>query len=481
MRRILALALCLLLIPAALAERYVVDYYGIEDYQSYSMLLRDDGTPLTPERDYASIYRITPKEIPEAERLYLVTPVDMGIEYDPDTLEDVLYSTDYFRAALMDAEGKLLTGFDYDSLEYINGAVVFSLPGDQRLTGAMDVKGNVIIEPVYAALKPLSEGRWLAMAMPEGGAAYYDDATYALQLIDADGSVRDLDLHTQDRYFNVSADGIATLWDIVEFEEKSAFIDSDGNVMFDRTFESAESFSGGYAVVRTDTGYGVIDKSGEFVVEPVWNYVSHEDGKCYIASNDTGFAVFDEETCAPLMAMDFEGVESVGATQMTPELLYVYAGDDRWIYTMQGECLRKIESDKYIETYDVPAGAVDRLVEETGEWPENGSHLVDLAGNVITGDYRVLRNGCWQDGEGRYVSTEYSLYMDSEGEYSVNWNTYRYGLIDQDGNTLLEPVYDEITALDFDRYWVTLGDRRGMIDGHGKWYYSISDYSALMD
>ena len=63
----------------------------------------------------------------------------------------------------------------------------------------------------------------------------------------------------------------------------------------------------------------------------------------------------------------------------------------------------------------------------------------------------------------------------------VDFSTYRYGLIDEDGETLLPMIYDDLRALSFDRYWAVMGDVSGMIDTTGKWYYTVSDYDTLMD
>ena len=63
----------------------------------------------------------------------------------------------------------------------------------------------------------------------------------------------------------------------------------------------------------------------------------------------------------------------------------------------------------------------------------------------------------------------------------MEWNSYRYGLIDDDGKQLLPQVYDGLRVLSFDRFWAVQGDVRGMIDAEGKWYCTFSEYEALMD
>ena len=155
MRKILASALCLLMLCAsALAETYTVDVYGSEESPAYAILLSDDGTLLTPIQTCSSIYQLTPRGTPDAEKLFSVTPVNVDIAYTPELAEELLYDMDSIHVALMNGEGRLLTGFDYDGLDYVNGAVIFTLPDDARHCGAMDAAGNVIVEPVYAALRP---------------------------------------------------------------------------------------------------------------------------------------------------------------------------------------------------------------------------------------------------------------------------------------------------------------------------------------
>ena len=87
----------------------------------------------------------------------------------------------------------------------------------------------------------------------------------------------------------------------------------------------------------------------------------------------------------------------------------------------------------------------------------------------------------WQDGRGRIITGDYRILTDGDANQTVDWTSYRYGLIDDDGNALLPQVYDELRALSFDRFWAVQRDRRGMIDSTGKWYYYVSDYGDLMD
>ena len=67
MKRALALILCLLLLPAAMAtaETYLIGYTNSDNYDSTDLLIRDDGTVLVEPFVYDGISRLTPEDWPE--------------------------------------------------------------------------------------------------------------------------------------------------------------------------------------------------------------------------------------------------------------------------------------------------------------------------------------------------------------------------------------------------------------------------------
>lgn len=492
MKRILALILCLMLSgAAALAETYAVNYNNEEYWVGYGMLLRDDGTPLTPPKTYQSITKITPKDTPEAERLYAAMPCDMGIPYDPDTADDLLYGTDYACMALMDAQGQLLTGADYISLECINGYVLFAVADEETLYGAMDSAGNVIIPAEYLALKPLMEDRWLAMPFKEAELVSddpsdeYEGDFYnyfcPIQIIGADGSARDTGLHSIDRYFEVNDEGICMLWNVDEYDGQSVFIDQNGELLFDRGFESAENFVGDYAVVRVETGAGVIDKSGSFVIPPEFDYIFHDQGMGFIANAGTRVAVFAETDAKPVFDMTFSEAEDVYLDALSDELFLVQVDGRQVLYGPYGALKMEVPEDMAIQSYGLPQNGAERLILQHGIWPDSWVQLTDYEGNPLGDIYRSISFVADRDDQARCIVSDYPVYIDSEGEAQAEWDYESYGLIDQDGAVLLPTVYKELEMLSFDRYWVRRGDLRGMIDEKGNWYYSISDYEELMD
>jgi hypothetical protein len=56
----------------------------------------------------------------------------------------------------------------------------------------------------------------------------------------------------------------------VKKDSKWGYFDEHGRKVIDFMFDEAEEFAGGSAIVRSNSLYGLIDKSGDFIVEPVY-------------------------------------------------------------------------------------------------------------------------------------------------------------------------------------------------------------------
>ena len=68
-----------------------------------------------------------------------------------------------------------------------------------------------------------------------------------------------------------------------------------------------------------------------------------------------------------------------------------------------------------------------------------------------------------------------------DGEWQEVDDTSREGVIDENGASILDSVYDTIDILSMDRYWVRMGDDYALLDGSGSALVKLSNYSRLMD
>ena len=481
MKRWLAILLCLLLSGAgAVAETYVVSGPVGEAASGDAMLVRDDGTVLTPRDTYWDITLLTPAGTPEAERLYRArrsaaerTPI-LPL-WEDDAEEEPL-------AALMSAAGDPLTGFDYAELEYAGpDEIVYTLPG--RWQGVMDASGDIRLFADYADIQPAGNGGYLAFDAGDGPVDY--GLKYPLLFVDAEGQTHDTGLHAGTDSLGAYVNGICAVSWIEEFGDGAAYFDDHGNLLFDAHFEEADDFKGHYAHVVVNGRHGLIDREGQYRLEPEYDDISSDtsiNGPIFIATRGGRLSVFNADSGEALFEVEFDA-EDVDAWMENEAMLRVYADDSVYLYGLDGECLMEMSRDSQIQCwFSHPCkGVPTRVIEVQEADLYSVSRLLDMEGKPVSGDFQGLMGAIWQDGRGLYITECYRMYRDRQGDYGINWRTRRYGLCDQDGQTVLDAVYDNVTVLSMDRFWVTQGDRAGLIDAAGHWYCAISAYEQLMD
>lgn len=484
MKSALSLLLILLLLcPAGLAERFAVTYAGSEEGDGYALLLTDDGVPLTPPGTYGSIDPLTPAGTPEALRRYRVEPLAPVADLGGADTEQLDYY-DYHREALMDADGQLLTGFDYCGFNWLSdGSVAFIVAEDgQTRTGVMDANAHVLMPPSYADVQPLGGGRWLALA-PTG-----TEGVFSAVVADADGGEIDTGLRTDCYYLPEVAGDLGIVPGVLDRGGGYVYVDRDGAERFRRTFDMAYDFYGDLAAVEVDGRFGLIDRGGELVVPAEYDYIDHDDNpdvNAYAAVRGAELTVFNATTGAVLLRKDLSPSTFVSANLSSPGLLWALGDEVIYCYSLDGGLLGKLESaeksGRYYQIVRCDAEA-PVIIENSGEWPLDVARLTDLEGNALGGDYRYIVEGLWQDGAARYVVSAGAVRTGPDGETYADWRRWRYGVIDERGAELLPTVYlDYIQVLSPDRYWVATADRTGMVDGSGKWYYAIDRYEDLMD
>ena len=478
MKRILAAALCLMLLGAgAFAETFTVAYFADYEGESYDLLIRDDGTLLTPPQTYHSIYEITPRGTPEAERMYEASYLNPDIDptaYDPDG-EDF-----YRRVGLMNAAGEMLTGDEFIHFEWADGHILFTT--QDNAVGVMDLSGQVTIPARYIEIVPISTGGFIAQKL-DGPVDY--DAYYPLVRIDPDGSEHELQWHAGWSGLYTWSQGILCLDEVEEFDGRSIYMDESGSMLFGRVFGEIHAFLGNYAVAAEGEMDGLIDKNGKFVVPAEYDYISDEADNtepCFIARKGGTVTLFSAEDAHVMMSVTLEGRDTIGAYFELPGLLHVTSEEDEYLYTTDGTLLRKLEPGTDVTiNFPVMEGVPDVLLESSGQGPESCTRLTDLDGNPIGKDYWSIYGSIWQGGHGLFQTCTTRTYTDVAGDKNVDWRSWRYGLCDEAGNEVLPNVYDNLQVLSMDRFWVTRGSRVGMIDRDGHWYYEIDGYTSLMD
>lgn len=164
---------------------------------------------------------------------------------------------------VVDEAGKLIFASKYPLLDYSEGLLRFSVSNTtgNTLYGYMNLKGKVVIPAIYTYTEAFKDGK--AVVAKAGG-------NYSV--IDTQGNV----LESSKGYpsFPVLTDGMIAFYD--KASEKYGYKREDGTIAIRAGFSEAGSFRDGYAVVTVETDeytsrYGLIDKSGKYVLLPEYS------------------------------------------------------------------------------------------------------------------------------------------------------------------------------------------------------------------
>ena len=481
MKRIAALLLCLLLLPGALAETYLVDYRPgyIEFSMPRSLLIRDDGTLVAGEQDYGYIFEITDPGTPESERRFsAMSLTEQAIDRYGDRVG--LY-------AMIDAEGNRLTGFEYSSIygDSESNLICFEKPNGN--TGILQPDGAEVVEGLYRSLTPLGGGAWAALDNR------VEAETEPLLRVNADGTVTETGLSGQ--VILAPADEGDPF--VLSGEGEDFCLDADLKPCIGTRFSEVSGFEGGRAVASLlgSENYGVIDATGTFLLPPEYVSISmsRQDGGMLTLAVEPGAracVLFGDDMQA-IARLDFQDTPGVADTSIYLDdhgFITVWLYDQDYnstclTYDSQGQLIpRGDDSGDLIDYITRSEGTPRVLVQEVRKGQGMTRYtLVDLEGKRRSEEYHSLSPALWLDGHGRYITSVYRTYLNEEGNEDFDWNSCRLGVVDENGETLLPSVYLELTVLDLDRFWVRDSHRSGMIDSAGHWYYTVDDYDQLMD
>lgn len=163
------------------------------------------------------------------------------------------------KAGCLNAKGKLVIPAIFDFISYFDDGVA-TAKKDGRLV-LIDTMGNIVQQ------------------FPENIQSMYLDGNHAI-IHGSDGRAglmrRTGQILLEPKYNGIDpfSDGIAAVQiESHELGVKSAFIDTTGRFVFDRTFGFIRSFSEGYAAVEVNGKWGFIDRTGKQVIEPKYDDV----------------------------------------------------------------------------------------------------------------------------------------------------------------------------------------------------------------
>lgn len=328
---------------------------------------------------------------------------------------------------LLDADGNAVFDRSLAMIHDVGDALVFRRDG---LCGAMDGGGSVLVEPAYTQMVSAGAGRFLAL---DGDPL--DEQPDEIILLEMGVAPR--------------RTGIATASGLQAFADgrmpyrapggRWGALDADGSVAIAPTWRYISPFRDGLAVAENEFRRGVIDVSGDAVIDPRYTWL--ERGETLIAARTADGTI---DVYAPDGGKLRFSLEGSWQAQVVGDALAMGNGQETRLYGANGVVI--VRASAQAAFYP---GLDGQVIVADGAWGEACQRLINPDGSDASGLYQRLMPLCG----GRYAfltMTGATYYSRDLGGLQTSWDydSVRYGLLDGGGNELTKPVYREIRALE---------------------------------
>ena len=286
--------------------------------------------------------------------------------------------------------------------------------------GVANIKGQVIIEPIYNEMSDFVEGK----AIAELDGKFY--------ILSVDGSKSEV--QGSPNFVNSVKEGYAPFRNASKL---FGFVNEKGEVVIQPKFKKVGYFCNGLAWARTIEGLiGFIDTKGEWIVKPEYNAVTDFDSVDGIAKAKRG----EEWVFLKKSGETFNVEGSIDMGEFSEGRAWVRVGDKIGFIDTKGSWIVKPTYSKVKNFEDGYA-----LVRSEDKW------------GIITKDGRSIV-------EPSYVNIKGDL---SDGFRGVQVGE-KWGFINEQGVLVIEPQYLNIRAFKNGFAAVRIGDFWGLIDKTGK-------------
>lgn len=419
-----------------------------------------DGSQLTRTGVYFSIYSVTNGETAPEDELFAAQSAKQTLPEDSD------YAAP--RYALLDQSGRQLTDFLYDGVDYDPScdALIYSIDG---LYGAMTRSFKTLVPCAYDAVLADGEGGFLLVSHSDA------DAPSVLHMAKG-ASPKPTGVNARFYMGNLS-EGLCSA---IGENGLYGFLNPKGRWAIKPKYDYVQNFTGGYAIVRENNRTGVIDKAGKWRVKPTYDDDRGmlPDGSAALLMRGLRAFIVRPSDGKQLFTIRTTQDGYVSSGYVKPMFVVTDKGKVT-LYNANGTKILSLD-DRY--SFDLwSAQPDDRLIATSIK----EGLLLDLSGNTIYKG-QGLNYLDTVDGRTLYSTSRFKTRMvqyqgvDEPSEEPV-YATYRYGIMDSNGQELTPMVYTQLYRLINGRYYAQDAQRWGVIDDTGKWIVSGSIYEQLMD
>jgi hypothetical protein len=448
----LMVVLCFAVIGSpALAQQALTPSTIALNYGDWGILIDPSGKELIPRGVYSVIYPLGEGIAinMDESRTFLSTPSGQCRLYAAVPTKD----NPDMHYALMTQDGQLLTEALYDMLSPLtDGRLLFMQNG---LMGVMDDQGQVILEAEYTHLISNGAGGYLALRTDP-----YNEEPDGVYYIDSEGRERATGVKVS-YPFHLFSDGLCAA---ASSDGKYGYLGTDGRWVIPPQFTFAGDFISGGAVTSLSSGSGVIDTSGNWIISPKYKWVDRT-GTAMLAIQGSTLSLMKPDGSQLKTYPAADSVSSYlcndhyGVISLESETLLIDA--------ITGETLLSHAPGVIYNVWNTPE---DSVIVTNGAFGEKCVYLYSTSGEKVAGPYQELAPLGVHNGVDCFSFSEFEASPSEDGSYLVpDEATYRTGIIDRNGKTLLPAEYTLLYQMADNRFWAETADHVGVIDLNGQW------------
>lgn len=176
---------------------------------------------------------------------------------------------------IIDKEGKVLSSLNcFEATPFVEGLSIIKIKDKY---GAIDINGNIVINPLFDYLKPFSSN---FAAFKQGN--YYGYINKSGNIIINPQFLEAKDFQ-EDKACVKCANGLY------------GYISKEGLLIINPQFDFANSFKESVAVVQLGNKYGVVDDKGKYIINPQYDYLSDFENEIASASINGSYCVINKK------------------------------------------------------------------------------------------------------------------------------------------------------------------------------------------
>ncbi len=413
MRRIIAVLLSLILLGStARAEGYAFRFEG------GAAVVDENGTTIIAPGIYEDLY---------------------ALYADDGTVAGYAAGTQVggaLRYAILSPEGEERTDFSYTSVAWAGASFICGADGSYRIVSGAGAESA----DAYAAIAYAGDGAFLTLS-----GNVNDDIADPLALLAENGIKWQM--------------GIYVLYGLGMFSEdlmpvcdggsvRFGYIGRDGAWKIPAQYEYAGDFKDGYAVVSTQTGYGVIDATGAVAVNPDFDFIERE-GNRILAVKGGALALY--EVGADGLSKAFETDVADASPRLSGASVVLYGSEGVTVLGADGAA-------RFVASPTASVSEAGGLyVVRDGDWAAASAYLANGSGVPVSAKYNTIR---LLEGEGENALFAYGVM--AADSYDI-----MFGMMRGDGEIVTEAKFDEFVRVGPGLFCATEAGDASLIDGSG--------------